>query len=96
MQIRAVGIPWYRREDYPALLRLFVDRDRLPARFDDWLQRAEQTLQSVQAGGQIAEKVYLDPAEFSRWCGARGLDIDSDARMAFANEAVALKYRNQS
>lgn len=44
--------------------------------------------------GLIAERVYIDPDEFPRWCAARGLDLDADARMAFASEAVARKYGN--
>jgi hypothetical protein len=36
-----VALPWYARGDYPALLKLFSDPDKLPATYDAWLERAE-------------------------------------------------------
>jgi hypothetical protein len=94
--IRALGIPWYRREDWNALLALFVDREKLPATYDRWLRRAGRTEKEFKRQGTIADRVYLDPAEFAGWCVARGLNIEAAARMSFATEAVAGKYRNQS
>jgi hypothetical protein len=93
--IRALGIPWYRRDDWNALLAIFVDAAKLPT-YDKWLRRVEQAEKEFKRQGTIAERVYLDPKEFAGWCAARGLDIDAAARMRFAAEAVARKYRNQS
>ena len=93
--IRALGIPWYRREDWDALLALFVDAERLlPATYDKWLRRAEQAEKEFKRQGTIAERVYIDPIEFSLWCVDRGTDLDAAARMNFAAEAVDRKYRN--
>jgi hypothetical protein len=33
-KLRAIGIPWYRREDRDALLVLFIDAAKLPATYD--------------------------------------------------------------
>jgi hypothetical protein len=93
--IRALGFPWYRREDWNALLAIFVDAAKLPT-YDKWLRRAEQAEKEFKRQGTIAERVYLDPTEFAGWCVARGLKIDAAARMNFAAEAVVRKYRNQS
>jgi hypothetical protein len=74
----------------------FVDREKLPATYDRWLRRAGRAEKEFKRQGTIAERVYLDPAEFAGWCVARGLNIEAAARMSFATEAVAGKYRNQS
>jgi len=31
---RVTALPWYHRHDYPALLELFSDPDKLPATYD--------------------------------------------------------------
>jgi len=35
MEISAIGIPWYRREDFAALRELFVDGNDLHDKFDE-------------------------------------------------------------
>jgi hypothetical protein len=95
-KVRAIGIPWYRREDWDALLALVIDAAKLPATYDKWLRKAEHAEKQFKRQGTIAERVYLDPIEFSLWCVDRGTDLDAAARMNFAAEAVDPKYRNQS
>jgi len=94
--LRAIGLAWYRPDDWPALRKLFADGDKLPATHEKWLQQAEAVEQRLKGSGIIVERVYIDPDGFARWCAARGMDIDADARKRFASEAVARKYRNQS
>jgi hypothetical protein len=96
LPIRAVGIPWYRRGDYGRILRTMSDGHLLPKTHADWLRRAEALEQQIKAQGGIAERVYLDPRGFADWCRARGLDVDAEARMRFATEAVAERNRDQS
>ncbi|MFA5897910.1 MAG: hypothetical protein WC829_02235 [Hyphomicrobium sp.] len=90
-KIQKVGIPWYRPEDYPKLLGVFADADRLPATHADWLARAEQLEQQVRASGKRVERVYLDPDKFPAWCRERGLDINGQARAGYAAE-VAMRH----
>jgi hypothetical protein len=46
-----MALPWYSRADYPALLKLFEDSDKLPATYDAWLQRAEHVESQLQKAG---------------------------------------------
>lgn len=94
--VRAVGIAWFRPEDWGKLTKLFIDADVLPASYDEWLVKAEQLVHQLRAQGHIAEKVYIEPDEFTRWCASNGLDINANARTRFAGEAVARKYQNRS
>ncbi|HCB12137.1 MAG TPA: hypothetical protein DEP36_01000 [Gammaproteobacteria bacterium] len=96
MQIRAVGMVWYRQEDYFKIKNIMVDSRKLPNTYVKWLKQANQGFQQLTAQGHLVEKVYLDPNTFPAWCSERGLDVDANARMTFANEFVARKYRNQS
>lgn len=79
----AVGIAWYRREDYARARKLFKDGDQMFARFDDWLKAAENAKQVEEANGHVVFKAYIDPDTFPAWCKTRGLDIDANARMEF-------------
>lgn len=87
---------WYRQEEYLKIKSLMVDSRKLPDTYTQWLKQANQGFQQLAAQGHIVEKVYLDSGTFPGWCAERGLNIDANARMTFANEFVARKYRNQS
>lgn len=90
--IRAVGIAWFRREDWDSVKQLFVDADRLPATYDEWLRKTEKVAERVEAQRGIADKVYIKPAEFSAWCAVHALDIDARARTSYASWVVARRY----
>ena len=45
------ALPWYDRRDYPVLLKLFSDLHMLPADYDAWLNRTEQTESQLQKAG---------------------------------------------
>lgn len=92
MHVSIVGVPWYERADYDPLRRIFIDRDKLPEFYDEWLQAAENLLNDLRKSGQAFRKVRINPATFPAWCASRGLDINAKARMEFTNERVARKY----
>jgi hypothetical protein len=39
----AVGAYWIKEEDYPALLQLFDDGDKMPPNWKEWLKMAKET-----------------------------------------------------
>jgi hypothetical protein len=92
MQIRAVGIPWYRPEDFAALRLLFADGHVLHDTHAEWLKAAEGLEKRIKAQGGIAERVYVYPNEFTAWCRTNGFDLNAQARTRFANEFVARKH----
>ena len=91
--VRAMGIAWYREEDWDAIKRVMVDSDKLHARYEDWLKVAEKLFNDSRQGGRIVERAYIDPAEFAGWCALRGLNVDAQARQKFCAEFVAKKHR---
>lgn len=91
-QLKAIGIPWDKEEDYEHLKTIFDDHQNLPSTFQDWLNKAQNLADRIKSQGCIVEKVYIDPNTFPQWCRGRGLDINGQARIEFVNEFVARKY----
>ena len=94
MQVKIVGIPWYRQEDYDQLRAMFSDGSKLHATFDGWLASAQALHDRLVNEGHAVEKAWIDPNTFSAWCSAHGKPLDATGRTAFANERAANKVLN--
>ncbi len=81
----ALGIAWYHPQDYDACLRIMSDRHEFPSRFAVWLAEAEAVEKKYASQGYIVVRAYIDPETFPDWCRSRSLNIDSKARMEYAN-----------
>lgn len=94
--IRALGIVWFRQEDYPALLAIFKDSEKMPRTWKEWLENAERMEKRAQADGHLTERVYIDPHTFPDWCARNDTSVDRDGRNKFVAFTIAEKYKNQS
>ena len=83
-----VALPWYARGEYPALLKLFNDADKLPATYDGWLKRAELIEKQLQMAGFGVARIWIRPRLFAAWCKERNVSPGQAARLTFANEAA--------
>jgi hypothetical protein len=92
--IRAVGIPWFNRDDYQRILRIMVDADKLPATYEAWYYRAERTERESKRSGVIVVRAIIDPDEFVKWCAKEGLNVDANARIRFGAEYARRKFNN--
>ena len=80
-------LPFILPERYQAFLRL-EDSD-LPDTYDESLKlHTEQKLQRGRMGLDVRE-VQVDPDEFARYCGARGIAADGLHLLHFTEEKVA-------
>jgi hypothetical protein len=59
------ALPWYSRADYPTLLRLFCDPDKLPATYDAWLERADQVEKQLQRVELAVARIRICPFPFA-------------------------------
>lgn len=84
-QIAALGMVWYRENDYDRLKAMFEDGDKLPGTFLRWQDQAEQGRKKLSREGKTVIKAYIDPETFPEWCAANGHRVDAAGRMAFAN-----------
>ena len=83
-----LALPSYGRSDYPALLEVFSDSNRLPTTYDAWLERAEKIEQHFQSAGFKIARIWIRPIPFAAWCKERNVSPDQVARLIFVNEAV--------
>ncbi|MBV8971308.1 MAG: hypothetical protein JO290_03340 [Sphingomonadaceae bacterium] len=91
-----IAIPWYRRADYPSVLAVMVDAERLPPTFDRWQKRAQSIEAERQASGLTTFRAYLDPQQFVAWCAATNRNVDAQARIDWANAAAFEHWRDQN
>jgi hypothetical protein len=86
--VRSVGVPWYRREDYPRILAIMEDAAALAPSYDGWLVAAQNNEAEARRAGIVVVRVALDPETFTRWCADRGSAPTRAARVEFVNEVM--------
>ena len=91
----AVGAYWINEEDYPALLRIFTDGNRMPRTWEEWLKIAEEMERGLKAYGHVVMRVHIDPNTFPDWCAAQGVNPGSEGRKKFVAAAVFERYGDQ-
>jgi hypothetical protein len=82
------ALPWYARRDYPVLLKLCSDPDKLPTTYDAWLERAEGVERQFKKAGFTVARIWIRPVSFAAWCKERNVSPDQAARFTFVNEAA--------
>jgi hypothetical protein len=92
----AVGVYWINEEDYPALLRIFDDGNKMPRTWREWLKIAEEMEQGLLSYGHVVLRVRIDPETFSDWCTAHDAKSSSVGRKKFIAAAVYERYGDQN
>jgi hypothetical protein len=77
---RRIGLPWYRREDYPSIREMMTDRHNLSPTYDTWLAAAENNENVGRDAGLQVRRILIEPEAFARWCAEKGVEPDSAAR----------------
>lgn len=80
----AVGLASYRKDEWPQLLEVSVDADKLEASWDEWVRHARKTLARMVTQAVPVEKVDVGVDELVAWCRSRGRPVDASARADFA------------
>jgi hypothetical protein len=90
-----VGAYWIDEADYPAVLKLFDDGNKMPRSWAEWHKIAEEMEKGLKAYGHVVMRVRIDPSTFPDWCAAHGTTPGRSARKAFVAAAVAERYGDQ-
>ncbi len=90
---RVAGIFWVKPEDWKRHVSLCVDGANLPTTYEKWRYGTEKAIDTFAKQGWEIVKVHVDLDEFAAWCKLKGLNIDSQARMGYANEIAAAQVR---
>ena len=92
----AVGVYWISEGDYPALLKIFPDGDKMPHTWKEWLKMAEEMERGLKAYGHVVMRVQIDPKSYLDWCVAHGVSPGSAGRRKFVAAAVTERYGDQN
>jgi hypothetical protein len=92
----AVGVYWIDERDYPALLKIFDDGNRMPLSWAAWLKMAEEMERGLKAYGHVVMRVHIDPSTFPGWCAAHGMGPSREGRKKFIAAAVHERYGDQT
>lgn len=97
MQPQAIGVAWFRREDYPRIREIMDDRDTMHVTFDEWEKNAERKLAAfpVPPGVKIV-RIVVDPQEFLSAAMRHGFKRNAQGRSTFAAMKAEERSRYQS
>lgn len=84
--VLVIGMSWYLEEDFEEIKRVMTDSHTLHRTYAEWFKAATTGEEHQRRAGQHVIRAIIRPQAFKQWCEQRGLNIDSKARMAFANE----------
>lgn len=85
MRVSVIGMTWYLEEDFEEIKRLMTDGHTLHRTYSEWLKAATTGEEQQRRTGITVVRAIIRPTEFKQWCQSQGLNLDSKARMAFAN-----------
>ena len=85
MKVQVVGIPWYKKENFKKLLKLFDDSHKLHGTYHEWLASADELRKHMETESVSVVCVDIDPHDFSEWCKSKGCKLDADARGKYAS-----------
>jgi hypothetical protein len=91
-----VGAYWINEADYPALLNIFDDGNKMPRTWKEWRKIAEEMEQGLKAYGHVVMRVHIDPNTFSDWCATHGTSPSREGRKRFLAAAVSERYGDQN
>jgi hypothetical protein len=94
-RVPAVGVYWIDEADYPAVLKIFDDGQKMPPAWKDWLKMAEEMERGLKAYGHPVMRVRIDPDTFPNWCAAQGTSPGREGRRRFIAAAVYDRYGDQ-
>ena len=79
-----MGVAWYRREQWPLLVKVSVDKDNLEDTYDEWVQNAENGVEQIRQAGHHPHKIEVDVEELVEWAKDQKRPIDGRARSAYS------------
>ena len=90
-----LALPWYDREHWLTLHKLFVERESMPIGYDLWKQRALRAERRYTKKGYRVVRVRITPEALETWCADIGCAVTLNARHAFAQQSLAARRTPQ-
>ncbi len=80
----AVGLIWYRPEDYDRVLAVMKDADTLPETYAGWLKEARKAETGIRQQGVLTLRVMVDLDAFLAYCAREGREPVAGTRSHYA------------
>jgi hypothetical protein len=77
------GVGNYKKEDYPEVYRISVDRDNMHATWEEWKIEYEMHVKAWKKSGHEMIQVTVTPTELYRYCMMHGFEINGSSRSSF-------------
>lgn len=84
MQVKVIGMAWYKPENFARLMAMFEDSNKLHRTYKEWVRDAERRKKEVEVPGVRVVCVDIDPDQFPEWCKTNGMKLNAEARMKYA------------
>lgn len=88
-RIRVIGVPWFRRVDYPQAREAMDDASLLPASYDVGQDAARAVLRRLLDRETLVVLARIHLKGFIDWCRERDLTRNAAGRMAYARWVAA-------
>ena len=85
MNPQAVGIAWYREENYTRLRDMFDDGEKLHPTFTGWQKAALATKEKLENDGLVVYCVDIEPSVFADWCRNEKMKLNAEARNKYSS-----------
>ena len=92
MKETAVGVGYYKREQWNFLLESASDRENLEGTYEEWLQVFKETIGKLKAQGIKPYKIDVDVRELIAFCEEKGFPNNGKTRAQFISHLVS-KHR---
>jgi hypothetical protein len=78
-----LGIAWYREDQWPLLLKVSSDANRLEKTYGEWVAHASARYDELLKKGAPVEKIPVDVSDMAAWCRELGRQVDGPGRSAY-------------
>jgi hypothetical protein len=79
----AVGVAWYKPEEWETLRNVSTDKDKLEETHAEWLKEAERVVKGLRQQGLQIIKIDVEVADLLLWCESQEIPLNAEARAKY-------------
>ena len=79
----AIGVAWYRPEEWETLHNASTDKDQLEETHAQWLKEAKRVVKQLRQQGLQIVKIDVEVADLLLWCEGQKIPLNAEARSKY-------------
>ena len=79
----AIGVAWYRPEQWETLRNASVDKDKLEDTHAEWQEEAERVVKQLRQQDIHIVKIDIEISDLLLWCESQKIPLDAEARTKY-------------